>query len=272
MPRTRRNLAARMGHWSATHRKKAVLGWLAFVLVAFGLGGMAGVVSADPTAPGPGQSGRMDRILDKGFKQPAAENVMVQSRSHRVGDPAFNAAVADVIARVSTLADVEHVHRGPVAKSGHAALVAFDIRGDKSKAADKVGPVIDAVAAAEAANRGFVISEFGDASSQHGVDTAFADDLDKAGTLSLPITLIILVLTFGALVAAGIPLLLAITAIVATFGLVALSSHLLPLALPAPAMVLLIGLAVGVDYSMFYSKRERQERAAGRSERQALAV
>ena len=72
-------------------------------------------------------------------------------------------------------------------------------------------------------------------------------------------------LTFGALVAAGIPLLLALTAVFATFGLVALPSHLLPLAPQAYAMVLLIGLAVGVDYSMFYLKRERQERAAGRS-------
>ena len=77
-------------------------------------------------------------------------------------------------------------------------------------------------------------------------------------------------LTFGALVAAGIPLLLALTAVFATFGLIALPSHLLPVAMQAPAMVLLIGLAVGVDYSMFYLKRERQERAAGRSERAAL--
>ena len=88
--------------------------------------------------------------------------------------------------------------------------------------------------------------------------------------LSLPITLIVLVIAFGALVAAGIPLLLALTAVFATFGLIALPSSFLPVAMEAPAMVLLIGLAVGVDYSMFYLKRERQERAAGRSERAAL--
>ena len=77
-------------------------------------------------------------------------------------------------------------------------------------------------------------------------------------------------IAFGALVAAGIPLLLALTAVFATFGLVALPSHVLPVAMQAPAIVLLIGLAVGVDYSMFYLKREREERAAGRSERAAL--
>ena len=70
--------------------------------------------------------------------------------------------------------------------------------------------------------------------------------------------------------AAGIPLLLALTAVFATFGLIALPSHVFPVAMQAPALVLLIGLAVGVDYSMFYLKREREERAAGRSEQAAL--
>src|SRR4029077_20388923 len=133
-----------------------------------------------------------------------------------------------------------------------------------------VQPVLDAVAAAQRAHPGVTIGEFGWASAQKGVETAYGDDLAKAGTLSLPITLLILVLAFGALVAAGIPLLLALTAVVATFGLIALPSHVLPVAFEAPAMVLLIGLAVGVDYSMFYLKRERQERSAGKSSEAAL--
>ena len=78
------------------------------------------------------------------------------------------------------------------------------------------------------------------------------------------------VIAFGALVAAGIPLLLGLTAVFGTFGLVSLSSHFLPMAMQAPAVVLLIGLAVGVDYSMFYLRREREERAEGPE--QAAAV
>ena len=93
-----RNLAARMGRWSANHWKTATFGWLAFVLVAFGLGGMVGTTTID-NAAGPGESGRMDRILEAGFKQPAAEHVLIQSRSARAGTPAFDAAVADVVAR-----------------------------------------------------------------------------------------------------------------------------------------------------------------------------
>ncbi|HET7450855.1 MAG TPA: MMPL family transporter [Gaiellaceae bacterium] len=270
--RNRQNLAARMGRWSSAHWKTATFGWLAFVFVAFGLGAIVGTTQVDQNAPGPGESGRMQKILDDGFKQPVGENVLIQSRSHHVGDPGFTAAIRDVVARVSAVTAVENVRRGPISKDRHSALVEFDIRGDRDKAADKVGPVLDSVATAQRAHPDFVIGEFGLASAIKGTDTAFGDDLGKAGQLSLPVTLVILLLTFGALVAAGIPLLLGLTAVFATFGLIALPSHLVPVALQAYAMVLLIGLAVGVDYSMFYLKRARQERAAGRSKESALAV
>ena len=113
------------------------------------------------------------------------------------------------------------------------------------------------------------IGSFG-VSADKEVEGAFLDDLKKAGLLSIPVTLIILIVVFGALVAAGIPLLLALTAIIATFGLVALPTSLIPIDEVTYELILLIGLAVGVDYSMFYLKREREERAAGRSEEAAL--
>ena len=263
------NLAARMGRWSAAHWKKATFGWLAFVVLAFGLGGLVGTKNIDTNA-GAGQSGRVDKILDAGFKQPAHESVLIESRSARAGDVAFAAVIDDVIGAVSKLPVAQQVRRGAISGSRHAALVDFQIRGDKTKAADKIQPVLDAVAGAQRAHPGFAIGEFGDASAQKGVETAYGNDLAKAGALSLPVTLIILVLAFGALVAAGIPLLLALTAVFATFGLIALPSHVLPVAFEAPAMVLLIGLAVGVDYSMFYLKRVQQERAAGLSADAAL--
>jgi uncharacterized membrane protein YdfJ with MMPL/SSD domain len=271
------NLAARMGRWSADHWKTATFGWLALVVAAFTIGGAVGTKTIDPNTAGPGESGRMDRILDAGFKQPAGESVLIQSDSLRATDPAFEAAVEDVVAGVSGLDVVQNVqspldpaHRDQIAASGRAALVEFEIRGEADKAVDKIQPVLDRVDEAQRAHPGLFIGEFGDASAVHAVDTAFSDDLDKAGLFSLPITLIILVVAFGALVAAGIPLLLGLTAVLATFGLLALSSQVLPVAQEAFAVVLLIGLAVGVDYSMFYLKREREERAAGRSERAAL--
>jgi RND superfamily putative drug exporter len=271
------NLAARMGSWSAAHWKTATFGWLAMVVVAFGLGGAVGTNVIDPNTSGPGESGRMDRILDAGFERPAAESVLVESDSLRVGEPAFRAAVTDVVARLAKLDVVENLrsplHRanaGQIAPDRHAALVEFEIAGDKETAPDRIAPVLAAVEDAQQAHPGLYVGQFGDASSVDGIEKAFASDLEKAGLFSLPITLVILVAAFGALVAAGIPLLLALTAVFATFGLVALPSHVLPVAEEASAVVLLIGLAVGVDYSMFYLKREREERAAGKSERAAL--
>jgi RND superfamily putative drug exporter len=272
-----RNIAARMGRWSASHWKTATFGWLALVVVAFGLGGLFGTKTIDPNKPGPGESGRMEQILDEGFEQPAGESIVIQSDTLRVSDPAFKAAIADVVAGVSGVDAVQNVqspldpaNAGQIAKSGHAALVEFELRGDADKAIDKVGAVIDRVDEVQKAHPQLFIGEFGDASAQKGAETAYGEDLAKAGLLSLPITLIILVIAFGALVAAGIPLLLGLTAVFATFGLLALPSQLLPMAMEVPAIVLLIGLAVGVDYSMFYLRREREERAAGRSESAAL--
>src|SRR5688572_1553465 len=121
-----RNLAARMVRWSADHWKTATLGWLAFVLVAFALGGMAGTKTIDPNTAGPRESGRMDRILDAGFKRPADESVLVQSRTLSATDPAFAAAVDDVVTRLSKLDAVQNVHTGQVSPHGRPALLESD--------------------------------------------------------------------------------------------------------------------------------------------------
>jgi len=175
------NLAARMGRWSADHWKTATFGWLALVIVAFGIGGAVGVKNVDPNTAGPGESGRMDRILDAGFKQPASESILIQSSTARAGDPEFEAAVADVVSRVSKTADVQNVkspldavNSGQISKDGRSALVEFDISGDKVDASDKVAPILDEVDAAKKAHPGYFIGEFGDASAMHAVDTAFS--------------------------------------------------------------------------------------------------
>ena len=117
---------------------------------------------------------------------------------------------------------------------------------------------------------GFRIEQFGDGSADKALTKAFEDDFRKAEFTSLPITLVILILAFGALLAAFVPLLLAITAVAAAIGLIGPISQIWPVDEAISSVVLLIGLAVGVDYSMFYLRREREERARGRSEEAAL--
>ena len=271
-----RNLAARMAHWSGQHRKKAIFGWLAFALIAFVVGmnvvGQKDISDLDQFS---GESGDAERALDGAGLRPVEEVVFVQSDELTVKDPEFRAAVEDVTGRLSQVAYVKNVQSpltgdGEVSADGHAALVNFEIAGDLLEAKDRVDPTLAAVAAVQKGHPDLAVEQFGGASADKAIDAVINDDLAKAGMLSLPITLIILIITFGTLVAAGLPLLIGITSVMAALGLVAITSHLFPADANLPAVILLIGLAVGVDYSLFYLRREREERAAGRSERGAL--
>jgi uncharacterized membrane protein YdfJ with MMPL/SSD domain len=273
----RRNLTARAATWSAKHRRIAILGWLAFVVAAVMLGSAIGTHHIANNGNGVGESGRADKILNAEFPQTAGEQVLVQSHKLTMRDPAFQSAVKDVVGRLSATGSVEQVrspllaaNHGEISRDGHSALVSFNIRGDQSDADNKVGASLAATAAAQRAHPNLIIQQAGDASADKALNKSFSDDFAKARTLSLPITLIILIVAFGALVAAGIPVILAITGVGATLGLVAAVSHIAAVDPAVSEVVLLIGMAVGVDYSLFYMRREREERAAGRGEQAAL--
>ncbi|MGZ4284069.1 MAG: MMPL family transporter [Solirubrobacteraceae bacterium] len=273
----RKNLTARAASWSARHRRTAILGWMAFVVAAIVLGSAVGTKHISNSNDGVGDSGRADQIINAKFPQYAGEQVLIQSKKLTVRDPAFQAAVRDVVKRVSATGTVQNVrsplapaNRAEISRDGHSALVGFQIAGDQSRADDKVDASLAATAAAQKAHPSLRIEQAGDASADKALNKSFNDDFAKARTLSLPITLLILIVAFGALVAAGIPVLLAITGVGATLGLVGLVSHLAPVDPAVSEVVLLIGMAVGVDYSLFYMRREREERAAGRGEQAAL--
>src|SRR3954470_14460592 len=269
------NLAGRMAVWSGRHRKKAIWGWLAFVLVVFAAGGAIGTTNISEVDQFSGESHRAEAALHDAGMRPVEEVVFFQSDRLTIKDPAFRAAVQDVTRRLSAQKYVSHVKSpltgaSAVADGGHAALVDFQIAGDTTQATDRVDPILATVAAVQARHPGLDIRQFGGASAGKDINQVINDELAKAGELSLPVTLIILIVTFGTLVAAGLPLLIGITAVMAALGLVTIASRVLPVDSHLPAVVLLIGLAVGIDYSLFYLRREREERAAGRSERSAL--
>ncbi|MGN6868365.1 MAG: MMPL family transporter [Solirubrobacteraceae bacterium] len=261
---TSMSITARAGRWSARHRKAAILGWIAFVAVAV-LSGFAlnqHTLTAEQAAVG--DSGRAARIVGEEFPRQAKEVVMVQSRTMTANAPAFRAAISDVIDRLGHTGIAHNVRQSTTSVDRHSVLVAFDLAGDEMKTHMSVAGPLAAVAAAAKAHPGLVITEYGDASSARGIEESFAQDLHKAESTSMPVTLLILVLAFGALVAAGVPLLLAVTGVAATLGLVGPISHIAPVDQTISNVILLIGLAVGVDYSLFYLKRVREERAAGR--------
>ena len=275
------NIASRAARWSATHRKRAIWGWLGLVvalLVVF-LGAQAveqkQITQVDTFS---GESHQAERALTDAGLRPNEEVLLVQNQDATASDPAFRAVVADAAAQ---LRKTEHVTAvatpfdgdgGAISDDGHSVLVDFDITGEQVDAKVNVAESQDAVAALQSEHADYNVEQFGSASAGEALNKSFQQDLAKAGAISLPLTLLILAVALGALVAAGVPLLLALTGVVATMALVAIPSQLFPLDSNVGPLILLIGLAVGVDYSLFYMRREREERASGKSPQESLQM
>jgi len=272
------NLAASAARWSAANWKKATFGWLAFVVVAATIGHAVGVVQLSDAEQGSGSSARAQATLLRAkLDQSADEAVLVQSSTLTATEPAFARVLRSVASHVSATGQVEELRSpltpagaGQVSTSGHAALVQFSMRGNAETAKERVQPVLDAVATVQRQNPAFIVAEFGDASAERALSHASSEGLSHAAELSVPITFLILLLAFGAFVAAGIPVLLAFSAVLASGGLAALASHLVHQSEATSAVMLLMGMAVGVDYSLFYLKRERAERRQGHSSEVSL--
>ncbi len=273
------NIAARMGRWSASHWKTAVFGWLAFVIAAFALGAVVGTKNLDMDDATTGQSHKANQILKEGFPQadPQTEIVLIQSSKLSVNAAAFRSTVNDTIRSVAGNPAIKNLkspfdaaNGDQISKDRQTVMVTWEMKGDYDAAKPKIDAIESAVGKVADRHPGFYVGEAGSVSSGKALDKMFVDQLKLAGERSIPITIIVLLLVFGALVAVGVPLLLALSGVAATIGLVALPSHLVPMDQNVNAVILLIGLAVGVDYALFYLKREREERAAGRAPRAAL--
>ncbi|MER6064014.1 MMPL family transporter [Streptomyces sp. NPDC001792] len=274
-----RGLAARAGGWSARHRWAAVGIWVLFVVLAMGLGSAAGRVDVDENNQLKGETHTAAQIMDDaGIKQPAGETVLIQAKDASVTATGseFRAAVADVVKAVEGTGKVTAVtspyDTHTISRDGRSALVQFDMRGDAETAVDRVEPVLNAVDGVQKAHGSLRIEEIGGASMQKQYKDAFGDDFKQAEYSAVPVALGILLIAFGALVAALLPVALAITAIMATMGLMGLVSHLQPMSDTANSVMLLVGLAVGVDYCLFYLRREREERQAGKDAGTALRI
>jgi uncharacterized membrane protein YdfJ with MMPL/SSD domain len=275
-----RNLAARMGRWSASHWKTAVFGWLAFVIAAFFIGNAVGTKYLEDDETNVGEARKADKIIDAGFVEAADEQgeiVLIQSKSLTADDPAFKAAVEDVAKTLDGFPKVtkldtplEAGHADLISDDRRSAMVQYSPKGTYEEAVLYIDTINAAVDKVEARHPGIQVEHIGSVTTEKATEAAFGEMLAKVSMIALPLTLIILLFVFGSAVAAAIPLLLSITAVFATTNLVSLPSQLFPVDGQIAEVILLIGLAVGIDYSLFYLRREREERAAGRSETAAL--
>jgi uncharacterized membrane protein YdfJ with MMPL/SSD domain len=272
----RKGIAARAAHWSATHRRKAVLIWVAFVVIALVAGSAVGQREMTDTESLSGEAHAAQRAIDDhGPRDIASESIVIESSWRTYDDAAFRHVVADVVERVEAVQGT-HAIESPlsdpalISRDGHTALVNYDLSVSSDDAEEKADPLFAAEAAAQRAHPAYEIGAVGDATAEKQVSGTIEDDFIKAETLSLPLTLFILAIAFGALMAAGIPVLLAFSAVMAAIGLISIPSQLFPVDDAISSVILLIGMAVGVDYSLFYVRREREERARGRGPEAAL--
>jgi len=279
---TKPNVTERVAGWSIRHRKTVVLGWLLLVAVIFVVGQSLGTKNL-PTYDY-GQSGQAERALNQAAPNAEAslsESVLIQPRTAGgtfATDPAMRQAARQLATSLRALPQYAAGIRTPLAaggqslvsKDGHSALVTFDVPGSVQNTDQAVTVLQKAVAGVQARHPDLRVAESGDASIGQAVSSSL--NFSKAEETAIPITLVLLIAVFGALIAAGIPVLLAVTALTAALGVLTAVSHLLPVGGSTFEVVVIIGMAVGVDYSLFFLRREREERAAGQSLDAALRI
>jgi putative drug exporter of the RND superfamily len=270
----------RLARWSARNRIKTLAAWLLFVGLALVPGGPTGTRVLTGTETGNGESGRADRAVARaGYPARPTERVLVKARVGTL-DPALATRVgAELRAGLNRLPEVADVGAATAAEDGRAVFVPVVIDADgrtgaaaQDLAAERVPRLLAVTASVARAHPDLVVAQVGDASLDRAVGGQVSSDFARAERLSLPVTLGILLLTFGALIAAGVPLLLALSAVAAAIGLSGVVSQVLPVTDSLNSVILLIGMAVGVDYSLFYIRRAREERARGADRRTAIEL
>ncbi|MEV0255379.1 MMPL family transporter [Streptomyces sp. NPDC050732] len=275
----KRSATVRVARWSALHPWRAVVGWLVFVALCLGGGIAAGMNSATSEDFRVGEAGRAEALAaEGGIPLRSTEHILIRAASGSWDKPepldraAADAAVKDITDRMRALPEVASVKAPVPSTDGRVLRVPVELTGSEQDDQDRVPPLQAQTEKAAEAHPDLRIEETGDASVSKGVDGQRDKDLKFSEAITLPITLITLAVVFGSVVMVGVPLLLAITSIMATMGLAMVASHLLPDTGVGMSMILLIGMAVGVDYTLFYLKREREERAraGGRLTSEAL--
>ncbi len=259
--------------WSALHPWRAIVGWIAFVAIAVGLAVAFPTQETTDADYRVGESGRAAAMIaDAHLDQPDTENILITAGSARAGGSLSAQQAekaADAVVTGARAADgVAGVAKPQWNQDRTALLVSVDLKSGVDDA-DSVQAVTDRV---QADHPNLQVRQAGDVSLDAAIGDRVSEDLGSAELTSLPVTLLLMLLAFGALIAAGIPVLLAGTSVAATLGLMAVISHWIPADPSVSSVIVLIGMAVGVDYSLFYLKREREERAKGRTSLEAVEI
>ncbi|HLY14137.1 MAG TPA: MMPL family transporter [Candidatus Limnocylindrales bacterium] len=296
-PRQGQPWTVRVALWSARHRWPVFGLWFVLTIgifvISLGMGGIRAVAATGGLAGSNTEAARGLQAMNSGAGATGAPSgetltVVITSPTAKSSEPAFKATVATIVQRLdATSASVDGAAgpaltnvidpysappaAGLLAPDGAGVIVNARILGTSAQRETRAQAIATTISAAQAEFPAFAIHAVSNTLTNDQIGTVVNADLDGSLRISLPATFLILVLAFGAVVAAFVPLFLAITALLAAFGLLGIYSELFnPVSPYATQLVVLIGLAVAVDYSLFMVTRFRSERRAGRAKLAAI--
>ena len=286
---TGQTFTSRIAHWSAAHRWLILLASGIVIALAVLSLVMVGADTRDDDS-GLGESGQGTELLNERFNSGTAnsdssritrrEGVIFSNPSLNVDDSLFENTVASAM---QAIRDVPQVTRAlsyydtgdtsMLADDGNAVLASVTLQNPEDPAAQvEIKPFLDAVRQAGDEAAGFEIGVYSFRLLEDELDEILEEDFSRILLYSLGIGLIILIIAFRALVAAVIPLVMAIGSIFTGLGIATLVSQVYPLVELYAEMILLMGLTVGIDYSLFIISRYRMERRGGRDKMEAITV
>jgi hypothetical protein len=171
------HLAARMGRWSARHRKLAITLWLAFVVVSFAIGAVVGTKELSDVAGGTGESGRAERMIaDAGFPETDREAVLIQSSGLSPPSPRYRVLITEVRGSLQKAPGVRNIEEPRRSDDGRTVLIAFEYEGSD------IDEVIAVVERIKRAHPSFYVAQFGDHSAEKAIDKAMGTDLGERST------------------------------------------------------------------------------------------
>ncbi|HEY7034599.1 MAG TPA: MMPL family transporter, partial [Thermomicrobiales bacterium] len=257
--------------------------WL--LVIALGVilaSGLEGALNNDNDFTSNPDSQQADRLIHKRMgDEPATETIVVHSDTLTADDAAFRSVVeqttADLAAMTQVVASAGNYYQAQangdpnaghlVSADRHSSIIPVVL----ASADDVYGASFVATAQGHAGN-GIEVYAVGDLSSDYAYNHVADEDLAKAEKVGLPVALLVLVVVFGALIAAGLPILLGIVTIIVATGLTAVAAHKIQITDEVTIMIGMIGLAVGIDYALFVIERYREERRHGIGKHEAVGI
>ena len=286
------SFTGRIAHWSARHRWWVVSASLLVVVLAIMVSGrMETKLLTDDDGEGEaGVAGKLieDRFEKSGDKSPPTEQLVFSNPSMDAGDLEYRATVENLVEKLRALPEVAEVisyydtgDKGMLSSDGSVVLarVVINTTGETVdgvvqtvKAKTRIDAIVDAVVAASEEAEGYELAIAGNTSINKQTNELVEADFARVMMVTLVLGMAILLIAFRAAVAAVIPLVLAVGAIIGATAVAAVVSQVYPLNESYSEMIMLMGMAVGIDYSLFIVSRFRSERKAGRSRLDAVAV